>query len=104
MPFMGTLQGNQSFVLDVTPAVEASEATAVTVSYLNSSGNIRDIEILTAMNSQGTVSRVIPKNTVRIYIEINLPRDGLVQARVQQGATIHLTDLAFDGRLVFDVV
>jgi len=104
MPFLGTLQGNESFVLDVTPDVQPTGATAVTIIYLNSSGNIRDIDTLTVLGSAGVVNRVPPKNTTRIYIEIDLPRDGLVEARVQQGATIHVADLAFDSRLVFDVV
>ena len=80
MPFIGTLNDNQLFTLDVTPSLATTGGlTAVTVTYLNSTGNrIRDIDIATIEVgvSSGVVSRVIPRNTTRIYIEIDMPPGG----------------------------
>lgn len=108
MPFIDTtLRGNEPFTLDVTPEVLNSGPIAVTVTYLNSTGNrIRDIDIFTVPQGdpQGSINRAIPRNTSRIYIEIDMPRNGLAQARVTQGGNVHTSDIAFDTRLVFDVV
>ncbi len=108
MPFIGTLRDNELFTLDVTPLVQSTAGpTAVTVSYLNATGNkIRDIDIFTIQigGPQAGISRVIPRNTTRLYIEIDLPNSGFAQARVIQGANVYTTDIAADGRLVFDVV
>jgi hypothetical protein len=108
MPFVGTLRDNELFILDVTPAVQSGVApAAVTVSYLNATGNkIRDIDIFTIQigDPQAGISRVIPKDTTRLYIEIDLSSSGFAQARVVQGATVYSTDIAADARLVFDVL
>lgn len=107
MPFIGTLQGEQLFTVDVTPAVQTGIApAAVTVIYVNGTGNkVRDIDILTLSVGDpfAGYSRVIPRNTTRLYIEIDLAGTG-VQVRVIQGILVHTSDLLFDGRLVFDVV
>jgi len=108
MPFIGILQQNEPFTVDVTPGVEGNSGpTAVTVTYLNSTGNsVRDIDIFTFQlgDPQFVFTRVIPRNTPRLYIEVDLPHEGAAQVRVRQGTLIHTTDILFDSRLVFDVV
>jgi hypothetical protein len=106
MPFIGTLRDNEHFTVDVTATVPNNGSTALTVTYLNPTGNrIRDIDISTGAGGVPVVvSRVIPRNTTRIYIEIDLPDGGLAQARITQGIFVHTSDISFDSRLVFDVV
>ena len=107
MPFIGNLQSNERFTVDITPNVGGTGPMAITVTYLSSNGNkVRDLDILTSLieEPQFVFTRVIPRNTPRIYIEVDLSNGGGAQVRVQQGTVIHTTDILFDSRLVFDVV
>lgn len=108
MPFIGNLQSNERFTVDITPTVgETNWPMAITVTYLNSTGNrVRDLDILTfpVGEPQFVFTGVIPRNTPRIYIEIDQSNGGGAQVRVRQGTVIHTTNILFDSRLVFDVV
>ena len=100
--FAGTLIANADAVLDVTPASGAAETFAVTVTYLNQTGNrIRDIDIATSTSGVLNMVLSIPKNTGRIYIEVDTI--DMLHVRVMQGPNIITRDLTGDGRVVFDV-
>ena len=106
MPFIGTLRNNEIFTLDVTPATGNGGSIAITASYMTGANRIRDIDILTVTNGSlgAAISRQMPKDTIRAYFEIDLPNNGLAQARVTQGAEVHTADVGLDARLIFDVV
>lgn len=106
MPYLGILQNNLPFTLDVTPEIANNDDTLVTLTYLNPTGNkIRDIDILTIPRSDQVLvfSRVMPRNTSRVFVEFTSPPNGRVQARFVQGAAVIAADVNGDTRLVFNV-
>ena len=108
MPFKGTLQNNERLTIEVSPNISNNGPTALTIFYLNETGKIPDIDILSVplLNPLGVpvLDRVIPRNTTRVLIDVENPPGNDAAVRMSQTMVIIAEVANGDIRYSFDVV
>ena len=104
--FKGSLVAESDASLEITPSTGVTDSKAVTITYLNRKGNtVRDIDIATLAPGAGVAMVMkLPKNTGRVYIDLDQSPASISQIRVTQGPSVITLDVTGDGRMVLDVV
>jgi hypothetical protein len=109
--FGGTLQNNEAWTLELTPANEILGPSAMTVTFVDAKG-AQGVDLFTIpSNATSFVAYSqanIPRRTRRIIIDLDLPAGGFVQLRILQGTTVITVDCGdpngSGSRVVFDVL
>ena len=103
--FAGTLQGNQTWTVELDNSNNA-EAAAAAIYSIDKMGKAEYFQMVTVPGVQLitlTVTKV-PKGTVRVIIEVDSGRGDSVATRVVQGGNPFISPGTEDFRMVFDVI
>jgi hypothetical protein len=104
-PDMGPIRHSVPFTIDITPEVGNVGATAVTFMSMRTD-RIKAVNNVTIPPGGPSVALTdtLGANVVHFDVFIYPPRNGLLQFRLTQGATVFTHDVVGDVTLVFDVV
>ena len=103
-PDMGSIRHSVPFTIDITPEIGNVGATAVTFMSMRTD-RIKAVNNVTIPpgGSSFAFTDTLRANVVRFDVLIYPPRNGILQFRLTQGASVISHDVVGDVTLVFDV-